>query len=128
MKKLLLLITISVSIFSCQKKDIEVPDAQLESLFTTWDLVEYYGGDAGVHKTKETMGYTAAIEFNKNGQVKKFKNGQLESKDKFTFSEKYDRNLINFKKEFSYFVEIRNDSLFLNADGADFFNYIYVKR
>ena len=128
MKNFLLLATISILLFSCQKKDIEVPDPQLESLFTTWDLVEYYGGDAGLYYTQETMGFTAAIEFKKNGQVKKFKNDQLESIDKFTFSEKYAHNLIEFEKGVSYFVEIRNDSLFLNAYGADFFNFVYIKR
>ncbi|NTW33356.1 MAG: hypothetical protein HGB12_12165 [Bacteroidetes bacterium] len=80
------IVILSFFVTTC-RKDISVPNTDLEKLFGTWDWVQTCGGFAGQTTTPTTSGYSQTVEFNKNGIWKIYKDGKQIDKLKFTFIE-----------------------------------------
>jgi hypothetical protein len=142
-----LLIFILLSLFfvvtSC-RKDISVPNPELEKLFTTWDWVKSTGGISGAGETPESTGCSIQIEYNKNGIFKLYKDNVQASKFKFTLSEGpslygsetvYIITYDNLKESLESSpgpndeIEFRGkDTLILNDQAADGYKGFYVRH
>src|SRR4051812_32598860 len=79
-------LVISVLLTTC-RKDISLPDPELEKLFGNWSWVQSCGGFAGQTATPATVGCTRSLEFNKNGIYKCYVNGKQHEKLKFSLTE-----------------------------------------
>ncbi len=139
MKNLLLLFCM-VFLFSlgCKKKDINVPDKELNELFGSWDLVMKSGGFFGGVQTPLTMGYQQSLKFTKEGRCYTYNDGSRTGQDNFEFEYQargmnapYEMHYIIKYKEQSLpqWVHIQNDTLFLDdAFCNDCYSYLYVKQ
>ena len=78
--------TVSLFITSC-RKDITMPNPELEKLFGSWDWVSTSGGYIGSTKTPVTEGYSAYISFDKKGITKMYKDGKKKETLKYTLTE-----------------------------------------
>jgi hypothetical protein len=136
-------ITVSM-IFSACRKDISLPDPSLEKLFGSWEWVQTSGGFAGQIKTPATEGHTQSVEFSSKGIYKLFINGDQKSKSKFTLSYTTAMHspdspvLVTYENLGSghqsddivkqYLTFKGEDTLYLNDDCVDCFNYVYVRK
>ncbi len=126
------------------RKDISVPNQDLDKLFTTWNWVQSTGGFAGQVTSPATTGYSQTIEFGRDGIYKRYKNGKLLDKFKFTLSEgtsifstgsafliKYEQTGIfssNDSPMISQSIKFSGqDTLFLNDEVYDGYSNIYTK-
>lgn len=126
------------------KKDISLPNENLEQLFGTWEWVQSSGGIGGVSINTTSEGYTKTIEFNSDGTYKWYKNGKLKDKMKFTVIEgpsiysssngyliKYndtglfDQNDHPISQNIKFYGQ---DILLLHEECNDCFGHIYVRK
>jgi hypothetical protein len=137
------IVTFSFFMMTC-RKDISVPDTNLEKLFGTWNWVQSTGGFGGQTITPTTTGYSQTVEFGKNGINKIYKNGKQQDKYKFTLTLGTSIHstglayLINYKHTglFHYNESITaqsimfggQDSLFLCDEASDGYDNIYTRK
>jgi hypothetical protein len=136
-----LVATASLFLTTC-RKDISVPNPDLEKLFGTWDWVGTYCGWSGA-SSPATVGYSQTVEFNKNGIYKMYHDGKQTDKRKFTLTEGSSiytsgtAYLINYKdtklfKKKNYTTQsvtfAGQDTLFLNDEAYDGCGDTYVKH
>ena len=130
--KIISIFTIAVLIFtiSCKNDDLD------SKLYGTWTWLESSGGYSFLRYTPETEGYYLAIEFDKSGNFKIYKNEQLETIDKFTIKKGKSiytskiTNLLEYKEQsIMQSIEfVKNDTLILRDECYDCFTHIYVKK
>ncbi len=142
-KILFILLILAIIATNC-RKEIIVPDPELENLFGNWEWIQTSGGIGGITFTPATEGYTIELEFNKNGIYKSFKDGKKTEKRKFYLTEgqsilssetayiiEYDKtglfncntHIVNQSVEFA-----GQDTLYLHDECWDCYGYIYVKK
>jgi hypothetical protein len=147
LKQKLLFIFIFLSLIfvmtSC-RKDISVPNPELDKLFDTWDWIRSTGGISGAGESPETTGSSIQIEFNKNGIFKLYKDNKQSSKYKFSLSEGESfygsgtvyiityNNMTESEKSSpgpNDEIEFRTeDTLILNDQAADGYKGFYVRH
>lgn len=142
----LFLVTIMTLLFSVTacKKDISIPNPELEKLFGTWNWVQSSGGFSGQAITPTTAGYSQTVEFNQNGSYKIYENGKQKDKMKFSLSSgnsihstetayliKYKDSGLFDKENNSVTQSVRfggNDTLFLSDECYDCYQHIYIRQ
>lgn len=134
MKRILLLsFCFGILLVSCNKKDITIPDPQLETIFGTWELVVMSGGFAGQTETPETMGYTTSLVLLRNGKANWYKNGDVYKKEKFELVNSPSGSVypyqINFTESFDSWISLNNDSLMLSPSNTnDVPSWLFVRE
>jgi hypothetical protein len=136
-------LVVSVLLTTC-RKDISLPNQDLEKLFGSWNWVQSSGGFAGQTTTPATVGYTKSLEFNKNGIYKSYKNEKQQEKFKFSLTEGTSISstgtayLIEYK-DLGFFHKKTTsmsqqsvwfggqDTLFLNDEAFDGFFNVYTR-
>jgi len=137
------IVTFSFFMTTC-RKDISVPDPNLEKLFGTWNWVQSSGGIGGQTTTPATASYSQTVEFDKDGIYKICKNGKQQEKYKFTLTEDTSIHstvtayLINYKHTGLFHSNKSittqsimfggQDSLFLSDEAYDGYNNIYTRK
>ena len=135
------IVTLSLLLTTC-RKDISVPNPDLERLFGKWEWVQSYCGWSGP-SSPATTGYSQTVEFNKNGIYKMYQDGKQKEKRKFTLTEgnsiytsgtayliEYtDTDLIKKQDYLTQSLTFRGqDTLCLNDEAYDACGYIYVRQ
>jgi hypothetical protein len=131
-------------IFSSCRKDISLPDPSLSKLFGSWEWVQTSGGLAGQIKNPATEGQTQSVEFSSTGIYKLFINGEQKSKTKYSLSyltavhNADSPVLVTYENLGSghqsddivkqYLTFKGEDTLYLNDECVDCFNYVYVRK
>ncbi len=140
-KNIIITIIILIGLISC-RKDIIVPDKNLENLFGTWSLVSSSGGPNGETTTPTTENKTIEVEYKENGIYKKFINNK--KVNKMTF--KFEKNKSIYSSEEEYLITystgkfskkgvvshsfyfIGTDTLILQDECYDGYSYTYVRK
>ena len=132
MKKVIILfLFLGLLNFSCKKKEIVIPEPQLEGIFGTWTLVEYTSGGNGLPPTPEQSGYPS-IEITRTGIFKRFENNKLVSKKSFEFANSIPGHSFPYqmkiKNEFTYYIDLNKDTLVLRPTITDTGSGIYIRK
>ena len=135
MKKTILLSLLAVLSFGCGK--IDTPNAEAEKIFGKWRFVQSYGGFAGTGDP--SFDSTITYEYKENGSFFHRKDGQLINQMNFSLQlgesiySQGEQLLINygggmFTQYLSHSYQVNNDTLILNEEVYDGFQYIFVKQ
>lgn len=144
-RKVLTVVIASLFLTTC-KKEVVLPNQNLEKLFGTWEWVSSSGGWAGRTLTPASEGYSQQIEFTEKGVYKVYINDKVENKMEFTITEnsssiytsqtvymiKYKATGL-FKKNKSVFdmsqtFKFSGDTLWLADECYDCFGHIYIRK
>lgn len=140
-KPLTFLALSTLILVGCTK--VRLPNSSLEKLFGNWRLIESSGGFAGTSETYS--GNEKEVEFQKNGVVKRYTNGDQQERLRYKVIEQttVDRTSSKFLIEYqltgfnnrqnisviSDFVEFRgNDTLLLINNCTDCYTNMYVRN
>ncbi len=74
-------------LFSGCRKEIDVPNTEMDKLFGKWDWYETSGGMDGMTFTPYSQGYILRVEFTKKGIYKSYKNNAQNGRAKYDLSE-----------------------------------------
>ena len=142
-KKIIFFIYIILLLFTSCRKDISLPNQELEKLFGTWEWISSSGGFAGITTSHDSVGNTKTIEFTKKGIYKSYKNGDLIEKRKFTIKKgssiytSDDANLIIYKENLNknknhnpneMIRYLENDTLILYEECYDCYSNLYIRK
>jgi hypothetical protein len=143
MKQVITIVLIALTLISptC-KKVMKGTDPDQEKIIGKWQWLERSGGFVGKTTTPLKEGYAIRIEFDKNGIYHKYKNDSLVDRKQFSFSKQTsirnqkDVSVISFIDDTLKFNESPlpvsisfqgNDTLMLNEEVHDGFEYVYVR-
>lgn len=128
------------------RKDIILPDKDLEKLFGKWEWLESSGGIAGRSMNPSTTGHPRTVEFTKNGLYKVYEKDKLLYKIEYSISVSTPANslsnkvfLIKYKNASRYQKNtgsmipqslrfIATDTLYLVDWCADCFGHSYARK
>jgi hypothetical protein len=128
---------------SC-RKDITVPNSEMNKLFGNWQWIETSGGFAGQVKTPATEGYSQSVEFKSDGIYKLYHDGKQKDKKTFTLSQgssihdtvtavliTYKNTGCGNKTEDVIKQSVKfggQDTLFLLDECADCYSFVFVRK
>ncbi len=128
---LMVVTVLFTSTHSCKK--ISTPNEDSKLLFGSWQYKGSSGGFSGTGLT--TMNEKNYIEFTERGYCKVYEGTKCKYKKRFTLEVKesitgYLRSTIIYKgtSSINQSFEIYGDTLFLNDEVYDGYNYIYIKK
>lgn len=135
MKMIISVTIITTLLMGCGK--INTPNAEAEKLFGKWRFVQSYGGFAGTGDP--SFDSTITYEYKENGSFFHRKDGQLINQMNFSLQlgesiySQDEQLLINygggmFTQYLSHSYQVNNDTLILNEEVYDGFQYIFVKQ
>jgi hypothetical protein len=136
--------TAIIVVFTSCRKEISLPDESLSKLFGSWEMVQITGGMADTLANPATLGFTQSVDFSSKGIYKVYQNGKLY--DKLIYQISQGKSI--FHKGNAYFITYDNpgfgntsedyikesirfggeDTLFLNEECWDCYNYVYVRK
>jgi hypothetical protein len=134
MKKLVTLIVIATLFIGCRK--IKTPNAESEKIFGTWRFVNSGGGFSGAGNSS----YDAAdtYEYKENGTFSHYKGGQLINQSSFSLQlgasiySQTQQLMVHYgsgaAQQLSQSFHIHHDTLVLNDEVFDGFQYVFVKE
>lgn len=102
------LLIIYITFFNSCRKEISVPNPELNKLFGSWQWISSFCGWGGLTNASSDK----TIEFNKNGIYKEYTNGEETKKCKFSLIEKeYDSCTMT-----TFFIDFKDTGLFKNKN------------
>lgn len=131
-----------VTLISCHKKEITLPNENLKQLFGEWIWKESVGGVGGKTITPFIIGYQQKLEFNEKGIMRDYHDDKLFQKIKFSVKE-YDfasdtlyrlefntENISTGQVPIDEYITFSGDGneLYLNEDCPDCYFKTYVKK
>jgi hypothetical protein len=118
MKKVIVLLAIIVSFFSCQKDKETI----LDLIVGKWDWVKSVSAWTGQVSNPQTVGFSITLEFTSDGVMKEYKNDTLSNSTYYSIeinSTESNKNMLVYNSGLRSQVYIGNDSLTLNAAYVD---------
>jgi hypothetical protein len=95
------------------RKDISIPNQELDKLFCSWEWVETNAyGSFGPIANPASEGYSRTIEFDRNGIYRSYKDGKKDEKYKFTISEGTSNYIIGT----AYIINYKRTGIVFNND------------
>jgi len=116
---------------AAQKKTIIEP--KFSPLLGKWKFIESSGGFTGIG-AGWSVDNNIIIEFRKNGVFLHYEKGRIRQKDRYRINERRSRlteeliHVIDFDVNMDQIFEVKRDTLFLQDDVQDGFNFVFIKH